>query len=864
MTGILRNLKKLSAWFICTSMCLSFIVTTVNAAEGKYAKEIELLQLFGVADASLDADAFTYDKTVNRAEFAQYMVKLMNIDCTGNAALYYTDIPKTHYAYQEITALTNMGYLTGCGEKTFNPEAAMQSEHAIGVMLKALGCGAILEKSDISTSTLYQLASGMDLLDGVSLAGDLEYGAMFRLFCNALFAECYGLNITDAPSIEKSGDTLLYVTRHMKYVKSGLVTAAGGADIQGGNVRSDVVIIDGVEYEISKIIDTEQYLGRYVEYIYTDNDTDDPVIEWMYVTGRNKELVIEVTPECRYDANTGKLTYTLDGKKEKTVSIPAGITLIYNGAYQKSGINEILGHDRYQLTLIQNDASQYSLAIIREYTAIVVDKKSSMDRMVYGKNDGEQLSLEPDDYETLKILHSDGAVAAYDDITEGKTLCIYQSADKRIMQVYVLEKKIAGMVNSVFTDTNEIKIDQTVYEFYKAGVELSAYQGKNITAYLDKNGYIVYCEIDNSGNVMVGYMFKCRYIEEDEAVMVRIFNEDGKVYRYMSAEKVKYNGKTYKTADQLFNAMSNGSDTVKTQLVAYKVNADKKLIQLDTAHEDDGKSHPLTVNMRAKALNPGEAEAWYCYYSPTAHKLGRTMGIDPDKTVIFRIPGKADMAAADDDDFSVGSLASGLYPSAVSYRTTSEGGYYEQYVVVEVSGTGDDMSDYGMMFDEQYVALNEDDEAVEIVRFADSAGNFKEVEVDKNKLDISKYNLKRGDIFKCALNGLSGKMTAIELVYQPESNTRNEDGAMTAEIRNFGGYVHEASEKGMKLGYTSGADFDEIITAALPVVLYDKQANKIMKATYSDLRTYKTDRSECSFVIVGTNYVNPLVVYAHR
>ncbi len=859
MMKLTDKIKRICSVIICLSMCMSFVTVSASTGAGITQRENEILRFLGVTDETFDAEVFDYGEYVTRAEFAQYMVRLMNINIGEQNVLYYTDIPKTHYAYDEITALTEFGYINGYGDKTFNPEENTETEHALAVILRAMGCGEILKSGE--GNMVYTLSSDLGLTDKISSGGDMTYGTMFRLFCNAIFAECYGRELSDLHSLKKSDKTLLYMTRDMKHEKSGMVTAADGTDIEGGTIRDGYIKIDGEEYKASG--DMSGYIGRYVEYIYSEDSSGDRVLEWVYKTNRNTELVINVDSDCEFDAQTFTLRYRTQNDKTKVVSIPAGITLIYNGAYQETNLSEYFGHTRYRLTLVQNEKSDYSLAIIDEYDVITVDKVRGADKVVYGKN-SEKLSLEESDYTSIKIFHSDGSAASIDDIAKDNTLCIYRSADVKKIKIYITNKQINGKVDSADAEENEVVINGTAYEFYAEREDITSYIGKNMILYLDMFGYVAYCEIDKNDNVNVGFMFRCQYNDEDEVISVRIFNEDGKVYRYNTAQKVTFNETSYKTAANLYNAMKSGASKVKPQIIAYKINSEQRLTEINTAHEDDGTEHALTVNARAVPLNPGEIEAWYCYYSPQAKKLGRTMGIDPDKTVIFKIPGTADIANAGDEDFSIGAPSSGLYPSAVSYRTTSKGGYYEEYVVIEISGASDDMSNYGMMFDSSYTGLNKDDEVTRFVRFADSGGNFREVEVDGNKLDISQYNLKRGDIFKCALNAISGKMTALELLYQPGTNTINEDGSMTAEIRNFGAYVYDASENGMKLGYTSGSRFDEIITAAVPVVLYDKEKNEIIKGTYSDLKTFKTDGKNCSFAVVGTNYVTPLVVYAHR
>lgn len=139
------SLKAIAAVLVCVLISSCFVPTLAEDSTQDYSSEIELLKLFGIVEATMDNDSFTPDTVVARGEFAQYIAKLLSVQGQGNQQLYYHDVPKTHYAYDEITVLTQMGILSGVGEGKFAPKEDMMTEYVFGIFLKAIGFGFLLQ-----------------------------------------------------------------------------------------------------------------------------------------------------------------------------------------------------------------------------------------------------------------------------------------------------------------------------------------------------------------------------------------------------------------------------------------------------------------------------------------------------------------------------------------------------------------------------------------------------------------------------------------------------------------------------------------------------------------------------------------------
>ncbi len=859
---IKKGIKYLALFLLAISTCINTFVLPASAA-GNYGEIIEVLKTLNIADSNLDEESFFADTVVNRAEFAKYIAKLENFIITGNSELYYNDIPKTHYAYDEITAVTKAGLMSGIGNKTFDPEGAMKMEYTFGVFAKVLGCGSIAG----STVEARNVCANLGVLeDVVASNGDLTMGNLFTMMYNALFCEYYTMT---ADGLEESGDILMYSTHGMDYVKKGYVTAVNGMDINGGEVSEDLVVIDGVEYN-KPAFEMEEYLGRYVEFIYKVGKKSDEYVGtliWVQAKDSDDTLTLNVTPDCEYNSLSGVLTYYDDKNKEETVEIPENITMIYNGQYKESGIKEVFASDRYEVTFVEGDSGEYDLAIVWQYENIVVDYVSTTDMVAFGKNAGEKINLDPDDYEKLEIVGADGSAITVAGVKPGDVLSVYTTSDGKNVKAYVSQNIVSGKLMSANDDI--ITVNGTEYTMFKQDDGVAIYMGKGMDFYLDINDLVVYYEVGTSDSgLTVGFMVKNGLNDDSEEVLnFKVFTENSTMEKLQSASRVTVNGKLYKgNLKEALLEINGGLTKTVPQMIAYKLNADGEIVQIDTASRDDGKMHNFIQNAKLEPLPTDTAEADWAYYTVGSGQLGRKMAIGTN-TKIFLVPDDSIVSNAEEKHFRIGGLAEGIYPDVVSFRTTQEPTMCEQYILVRQNSTSDKLSNYSVMFDKAYKAINSDDEVSLMVRFVNTTGSVSELVVDPD-IGFETYGFKRGDLFKYSTNGVTGEISSVSVIYQPEKEILNTVGGPTAEFRTDSGYVHDANNQGIRVGYESGENYDEVLNMEKPgmrtIVIYDKELDEIVVGSYGDLKTYKMYGDDCSMLIYGTNYKRLANMFGYR
>ena len=70
----------------------------------------------------------------------------------------FSDVPKTHWAYEAITMMTKAGVMVGTGDGKFSPDATCTRAQSVTFLYRASGSPAVSDKaefSDVSTTAFY-------------------------------------------------------------------------------------------------------------------------------------------------------------------------------------------------------------------------------------------------------------------------------------------------------------------------------------------------------------------------------------------------------------------------------------------------------------------------------------------------------------------------------------------------------------------------------------------------------------------------------------------------------------------------------------------------------------------------------------
>ena len=875
---IKRKTKTIIALFLCISILVSVPVFTVMAAtDALTEEELEILQVLDIVGEEHNVEFFSGEQEITRAEFAVYAAGFLGIKVSEGDTLYYHDVPKMHYAYGAITALTEAGYFSGTGEKLFEPDNFMSQEHAYIFMLKLIGCGPYLENS-FNSKTVNGLAQASGISAKIAIRENLTLVGLFRLLYNTLFAEVYDVSTigNGNVTVSLSGENMLYRTRKLVYVKNALMSATAGVNIYGESKDDRVTIIGGKTFKKS-VVDTEKHLGHYVDYIYKDaRDDENDEILWIKNRFDDDKLVIEKGKKDTYNKVTRTLTYYVDGQeKAKEITFPQNMFVIYNGAYIGSGTDNILAKDRYTITVLDINGTKNGLVIIEEYENMYVSAVSTTEHSVYDERTNKSLSLKPEDYDSIKICDASGGIIDFSSISTGNILSVFLSADKKTIKVVCSSEVVSGSIETIKTKAGEkaIKVLDEEYELSDSQINTSNLSaGSNVELFLDFKGLVEEIKTGGATNYSVGYLIQAAIDTLfDSTMRIKLLDETGSIQIYNVAGKVIIDNQRQATAEQAYATLSIGSSIngIKPQLVLYRLNKNNEISKICTASEE---GQPFNGLLQTETI-PDENtytpypeinikkfyEDYFSKYNSNTMIIGNRVLADND-TKVFFVPSDNQIMSSEDEFFNVGVLQHNQdYRNSTTYSLSENNNGPVDFVVTKQGMSVGQITarNTPIVFDSFIDVWDaEREEVAKVIQYVTSAGAFEQIKISNrasDNIDIESYNLKRGDIFRYVTNK-QGEIAKIEIAYRADgsmigyANTE----VMSYSARFVSGYVHDVFDGIIKLGYTSGASFGELVKAPSVALIYDSEKDIFYMGSVYDAKTWKRykDDSLCSRVAV--------------
>ena len=843
---------KIQRW-ICTLLTLIMMLPTgafnVVAAETTdtvttYDKAFDLLSYLGIYDSNMEIDRIDKEKTISRGEFALRFARLINAVDLNTQTLYYVDVPVSHYAYKEITSLTELGYLSGVGEKRFAPEESMRQADAAKLLLKGLGLVEIINSGLANEGFISAAIREAD----ISIKGEyMTFSQMTLMLYNALLADCYsvsgsiGANAT-YDTIE--GESLLYKTRKLRYGKNELLTAANGTSIYEKSSGAKEVIIGDVEY-YTESGEFSDFLGRYVDFVYSEEDGSELV--WVVLNGSGEELLVTIGDEGGYDAEKSQVWYTENSRK-KYVNISSSAAVVYNGRPIFTDIAQVLSVPNTRLTLLSSKKnSTYDIILAESHINLQVRSKDDDKYIVRDTLSDQSISLEASEYDKLLLEDVNGNKINWSDIQEYNILSIFKTKDEAYVRVVVSNNMINGTVDRVNGD-GTIVIGESTYKPYDDSINSRISLGASGVFYLDCVGFIAAVDASmKSANEFVGFALTgvCATEAETELVL-KILSENGTIEKFFVKDKLNINGKVFKKMEAAMAELSENG-IFKPQIMLCKKNGSGELVRIDTASADDGGVHPLTVNRELKKDLDTVEQAMY---NPHQKTVGLTMLTNSD-TIVFSVP---ENIGTDLSKCFVSTLRQwDDYRGAISYRTTAEDPFYEEYIVTrQITYATTAQSHPIVMVDRIMQAVDEEGEVVTRMVVA-RAGKLQEFTVDEN-CNIEAYDLKRGDVVRLATTASNKSKIELVSVVSRVSDTTAVGESLREKpysVRTISCYAHDKRDNALKVGWDSGEDFDEIVqfSDTTPIAIYDSALDDVYFGTIDDINTYKSGNKPSKLII---------------
>lgn len=855
------------------SFC-AFGAVEQNTLSKEMQNSMEVLRLLGFITDYYDYNTLMSEK-VTRADFANTVAKLVDATEYTDDSMYYYDVPKNHYAYKSICALTEMGVINGIGTNRFEPETPISVGEAYKILLSLMGYDRRAESDGGYPVGYIQTARSLRIYDGSSATDSLTRSSMlsaiYRAMKTKIFTPTSFNDNGKGVKYQISDEETLLSIYHSIYYDKGTVNAAELSSIDGSiPAEPEEVKIDNVIYD-SDVSLTEE-LGEDVEFFYHyDKTKEERNILWAKSTGNTEIVKIEEEALGGFDRNSFTLSYYDKSDKVRKLTLNRDITVLYNGREVSDNIHEIFEMPEYSVKFTK-EKGKFTAAIVQKADTYVIGSVNTADTVIYDKaNPNFRLSLEENSYDYLSVKDTSGTNLTFGELAEGMVLSVYTAEDSRYMKVLVSSAKISGLVQRISPAAkgNHLYIGDNVYLLPAASSVPLPSVGENVMVYIDHKGNAAYVETI-AGDYFAAYV--CRAGTQDGVFdsrpIFKVFHQDGKMMILECADKVVCDGVKQTKAEDIiavFNEVwGSKNSSFKPQMALIKLNSEGKINEIDTAYvnsSEESVSDSLSLHLPLSTLT----------YKWTGFFEGRA--IIGANTVVFNVPPDAAIASASDKEFSIkkkDDFADNTSYTIETYKTKERVGY-EQFIILK-SKLGSSWDANELPFLVKDVAQVLDDDGVPIDALVGYNGT-EEVTLAGDG-DISFDSIKQGMLVRIKQN-FSKQIEDIEVLFDPESDL-DSDGKIKPDKQTnsqFGepyglvrGYVNDVVGGIVKISRTDPAVVDQMADKqAAPVLIYDARDKRtpIRTGSFQDARTYYNDGDDCSVIIMQSYYGTPkmFVIY---
>lgn len=856
--------RKITACILALAMLLTafgvYADSSRSTQEENIYRSMDILRTFGFIPDYYDYNV-NPDTAATRADFAVSLAKIMKLTDYSAGDIYYYDVYTTHWAYKEISALTQAGVIGGVGGGLFRPDDTITLAEAYAMLCNALGYKQYAAGSGGFPTGYIKAAQKAELDEGVKANGYLNIGDMFILLYNGIKAnilEPYSFE-NDSASYRVSDDETLLTVGHNIAREEGIMRGADCVDLDGGELAEGEIKVDKTIYTTD--LSCTDYLGQMTEIFYLDDGSaGKKKVLWAGLTGETEIMEIAADNDAEFDATSFVLTYhDEDSNKDRKIDLSRNIVVVYNGGVVTTGIDKIFNMPRYKATLIESNG-KYTVAVVKAYEDIVVERIDDEQKIVYDKLSGNPLSLDSDDYTRMSVKLLGAAEVSWSTIVVGNVLSVYKSLDEKFLEVSLCTEQIEGTVQSVADEENGSCTVTMNGIDYKVRTHDSISPGMTITIYMNSEGEGVYVKISGT-TLSPAYLIDG--VNETKSmqnyISLKILTNDGNVGVYKCRDKVKIDGVSYDDIETTFGKLCKSRAFVP-QFVMIEMGKDGLISYIDTVNNgnDNDIKDALSVSVPYKA---GQEYLTFGY-------LGASMAVN-ENTQVFFIPDDDNIATAADNDFYVAtskSLEGSTTYNTESYKTEDRVGY-EQYVVAKGAG-----ATYGrtnpVLVEKITSRVSGNGDVREcLIGFQGSAS----VELLSGEdFKFSSKGIDGGDIVRVKVNRLGEVEDTTTLVdYSDIENSITNAPTSTSSYTPSFGYAYDVIGDVIKLSYDkANVNNPEIsITAkGIPVLVYDsnRRNNKARQGTLGDILTYYNNGTACSEVFMLQRSGVPALFIAYK
>ena len=878
-------MKRLLCLMICVGLFVSAqsVSYATDTVEGKHYDLA--LPVFNrlLEDDNNDYTEISPNSLVTRAEFSEYVCRLLQLDYVGTRVP-FADVKKEHSAYSYVGALVERGALSA-GSHYFYPDEPVTYEQAVKILLVLMNYRDYAELTGGYPVGYMAIASKLRLLPH-GTQSPFSFSDMVVMMVNALDSKiCETKGFGEKIKYDfQSGKTLLASNRHIYKISGGRVTGSHCIYLSGKTVKENEIEIDDIIYMMTQKTDPYSYFGKKVN-VYYESVSEDVQRRVIYIAGiEEEELIIPAENFVQWSENT--VTYFKeDSNKHLSENIDPGSVYIYNNADVTTQIGNLFdGFYKGEVILRDTDENgKWNLVLIRSYYSNVIrfyDQKQDALYLTYGSLGKLDLSL----FKSTVLRNTLGSDTSSRMFSANTPFLWAASADDSYIQIVVNTNMRTGVLNSLSISDRSLVIDNIEYKADALSLEQAADAlnvGNTYQFVTDMYGEICYIGISSTGGYQYAYLYSAMFEKGlDAALSLKLYNEKGVNAVIMLDKRAEIDGVVYKNAFASAakaipgTIVEENNITLVPQMIRYAVNEDGRINKIDTVN------HTLAESDDNALFCDWSGNSGTVHANTTQRKFGMKVSVNTN-TKVMVVPTDMQLETAKDNQFAMSQGMSlfkfDYYYAIWSYKSNVKSEYPDILLYKnDISVLAADCP--VMLLDKVTQAVSDEGEILDRIHGL-QLGTSSAVYV---KSGIDTCGLKQGDLIRFALNP-DGHAYDIEVLYTANTeglpswkgitSGRNWYNASTSYRQAFQLSFGYAARKGTNMlswGYSGGDVIDEVCNVgslSIPIMVYDSEANtsnRVYAGSLNDILDFETVGNKCSRIIHQTAITNSKVIVVYK
>lgn len=632
-------------------------------------KAVTVLNDIGVTELSEETEVWE-EKTVKRAEFVEMASKAFKIE-TFSEAVYFSDVPKDMWAYEAVTDMAELGYISVPEDRKFRPDDNITYAEALKIILSLANYDEFAKGSGGYPNGYINLAHRLE----ISVTGGHDYeltlSGAITLIYEVMSMGRYNSNVYTG-EFGQSEETIFEQLWNV-HIERGILNAYYGAGYQSAVNNENEVIIDDEVYILKNEKNLEDYFLNQVEFVYKKGRQDiEGTIIYLENTDKNKEILISSDDINNFNKKDYSLEYYVNQRRVNT-KIERGSVVIYNGTVWDGSLEEVFeeftsGAKRGYVRLKEYDkSSSINMVIVKSYRDFVVSYEDAKENKIYSIFNTSDI-IDLNEYSKISVKNVEGDKVTLDFSSLPLLLNIAEAKDKSAIEIVVCYEKIVASPErieeledgvNIVLNGNNYRFEKNMYENQMIDangrpMSTSALIGTEYEFLIDKFGYIAYMRrVTGANDYKLGFITEGFFGEDDngeEKLIVKVLTEADGVISFNLYKKVCIDGVYYKAddTDKVIGALEKGAEANETamkdafvlkqlskQPIRYKADENNYITEIDTVFLSDGENKDTTLTVLPDVY--GRTTLQF-YGGGGINRFGLNILYSPAATKVFSMP----------------------------------------------------------------------------------------------------------------------------------------------------------------------------------------------------------------------------------